>query len=225
MGEYVAVLGIDTTTVVATAAVVEDGRLLAEVVLGVQRNHAERILPAIDLVLRESGKALEQITRIAVSVGPGSFTGQRIGLSLAKGLAEGLGIQLVPISTLRVLAEQLSMFTGIVIPLLDAQRGQYYCAVFRASVGGLEQLVMDQALDFAALTDLLGSFSEPIRVTGEAASQVAATLNLELASPALRVPRASTLAHIAEHMDSVDPRLVVPNYIRPSSAQPKKGCE
>ena len=147
MGEYMAILALDTTTVVATAAIVRQGKVLAEVALGVQRNHAERILPAIDLVLREAGVKPAQLECIAVCIGPGSFTGQRIGLSLAKGMAEGLGIRLVPVSTLKLLAEQLSVFEGIVVPLLDAQRGEYYGAVFRSRSGVVERLVDDQALD------------------------------------------------------------------------------
>jgi len=168
MGEYVAILALDTTTVVATTAIVKHGQVLAEVTLGVQRNHAERILPAIDLVLREAGLKPIELTHIAVAIGPGSFTGQRIGLSLAKGFAEGLSIPLVPISTLRLLAEQLSVFEGIVVPLLDAQRNQYYGAVFRSLGGVVEQLEEDQAFDQADLLPLLGPHSgEALILTGK----------------------------------------------------------
>lgn len=226
MGEYVAILALDTTTVVATAAIVRDGKVLAEVALGVQRNHAERILPAIDLVMREAGVKPSQLESVAVCIGPGSFTGQRIGLSLAKGLAEGLGIPLVPVSTLKLLAEQLSMFEGIIVPLLDAQRSEYYGAVFRGRSGVVERLSEDQAIGQDELQSLVSSYNgEPLMLTGEAAEEAGLRYGLRVAPSPWRVPRASVLGLLAEGIQGADPKTVVPNYIRSSSAKPRKSGE
>lgn len=221
-----AILALDTTTVVATAAIVKGGKVLAEVGLGVQRNHAERILPAIDLVMREAGIKPSDLESIAVCIGPGSFTGQRIGLSLAKGLAEGLGIPLVPISTLKLLAEQLSMFEGIVVPLLDAQRNEYYGAIFRGRSGVVERLSEDQAIGQDELQSLVSSYcGEPLVLTGEAAEEAGLRYSLRVAPSPWRVPRASVLGLLAERIQGVDPKTVVPNYIRSSSATPRKSGE
>ncbi|MBS3951228.1 MAG: tRNA (adenosine(37)-N6)-threonylcarbamoyltransferase complex dimerization subunit type 1 TsaB [Peptococcaceae bacterium] len=221
-----AILALDTTTVVATAAIVRQGYVLAEVALGVQRNHAERILPAIDFIMREAGLKPSQLARVAVCIGPGSFTGQRIGLSLAKGLAEGLGIPLVPVSTLKLLAEQLSMFEGIVVPLLDAQRNEYYGAVFRSRGGVVERLVADQTFNRQELGSLLSNYSgEPVMLTGEAAEEAGLKQSLRVAPPPWRMPRASVLGLLAENTQGVDSKAVIPNYIRSSSAKPRKNGE
>lgn len=226
MGEYVAILALDTTTVVATAAVVRQSQVLAEIALGVQRNHAERILPAIDLVLREAGVKPAQLDSIAVCIGPGSFTGQRIGLSLAKGLAEGLGIPIIPVSTLRLLAEQLSIFEGIVVPLLDAQRSEYYGAVFRSRHGVVERLVADHAINRDELNTLLSNYAgESLILTGEAAEEAGLRYDVRVATPAWRLPRASVLGLFGEKTPGVDPKTVIPNYIRSSSAKPRRSGE
>lgn len=226
MGEFMAVLAIDTTTIVAATAVVKSSKVLAEVSLGVQRNHAERILPTIDLVLREAGIELKHLAKIAVSIGPGSFTGQRIGLSLAKGLAEGLEIPMVPVSTMHLLALQLSTFEGYIVPLLDAQRQQYYTAVFRSTVGVIDRMEPDQAIEQSDLAELLHAYlGQQIILTGEAAPHAGAANNIRVAPSELLMPRAGVLGIFAESSAGVEPQVVVPNYIRPSSAKPRKGCE
>jgi len=220
-----AVLAIDTTTTVAAVAVIHQGQVLSEVTLGVQRNHAARILPAIDMIMRESGVTLQELSHLAVSVGPGSFTGQRIGLSLAKGMAEGLGIKIVPVSTLRLLAEQLSTHNGVIVPLLDAQREQYYMGVFVSRDGLVSQMADDQAVHTGELMAHLEGYDvNSIMLTGEAATIASKQYGLKIAPAFLRIPRASVLGLMTEASAGTDPKVIAPNYIRPSSAKPSKGC-
>lgn len=219
------ILSIDTTTKVATVAVVELNTVLSEVSLGVQRNHAERILPAVDYALREAGVKRESLVSIAVGSGPGSFTGLRIGMSLAKGLAEGLGIPLVPVSTLEVLASQCRLYSGYVIPLLDAQREQFYTGVFRISLSEVQRVTEDQVVGKAEFSVWISSFADaPCVLTGEAGPETASLHGLRCAPSELLMPRASTLGLLAVGRSGVDPRRALPNYIRSSSAQPRKGC-
>jgi tRNA threonylcarbamoyladenosine biosynthesis protein TsaB len=124
------VLGIEAATPMAGAAVVEDGRILAETVLDVHRAPAERLLGQVERVLEESATALSELAAIAVSVGPGSFTGIRVGISTARGLAGGSGVRLVGVPTLESLAAPLMVTGAPVLAALDARRHEVYYAVF-----------------------------------------------------------------------------------------------
>ncbi|MDP3487587.1 MAG: hypothetical protein Q8S19_06615, partial [Bacillota bacterium] len=117
-------------------------------------------------------------------------------------------------------------FEGIVVPLLDAQRSEYYGAVFRSRLGVVERLVADQAFDQDDLKSVVSSYSgEPLVLTGEAAEEAGLRHSLRAAPSAWRTPRASVLGLLAEKIEGVDPKTVVPNYIRSFSAMPRKSGE
>jgi tRNA threonylcarbamoyladenosine biosynthesis protein TsaB len=165
------ILGLDTSTSVASVAISEDGRIVAEDFYprqgtaersGAKSNHAEIILPLIDSVLQRAGIGLNNVAGIAASIGPGSFTGVRIGLSTVKGLAYGTGMPAVGISTLQAIAARVAGFEGIVCPILDARKGEVYAAVFRKDGDQLERLAED------ALMPIL-SFLKELRGVGKAA--------------------------------------------------------
>lgn len=136
----VSVLAIETATTVCAAAVVSGGRILAEASLREKYVHAERLMTQIDGVLRQSGIMLDRLDGIAVSIGPGSFTGLRIGLSVAKGLAFASGKRLVAVSTLQALAQR-AIDEGFVeenasiLAALDVRRNEVYCRWFKAIAG------------------------------------------------------------------------------------------
>ncbi len=159
------ILGLDTSISVASVAINEDGRIVAEDFYprqgtaagsGAKSNHAEIILPLIDSVLQRAGIGFTDLTGIAVSIGPGSFTGVRIGLSTTKGLAYGTGMPAVGISTLQAIAARVAGFEGMVCSILDARKGEVYAAVFRKHGNQLERLTED------ALMPIL-SFLEELR--------------------------------------------------------------
>ena len=159
------ILGLDTSISVASVAINEDGRIVAEDFYprqgtadgsGAKSNHAEIILPLIDSVLQRAGIGFTDVTGIAVSIGPGSFTGVRIGLSTTKGLAYGTGMPAVGISTLQAIAARVAGFEGMVCSILDARKGEVYAAVFRKHGNQLERLTED------ALMPIL-SFLEELR--------------------------------------------------------------
>ena len=165
------ILGLDTSISVASVAISEDGRLVAEDFYprrgnaegsGAKSNHAEIIVPLVDSVLRRAGIELSDIAGIAVSIGPGSFTGVRIGLSTVKGFAYGTGVPAVGISTLQAMAARVAAFEGRVCPILDARKGEVYTALFRKQGKQLERLTQD------ALMPLL-SFLEELRGLGNPA--------------------------------------------------------
>jgi len=124
------ILAIDTTGVAASAAVVREGKLLAEDVLNYKLTHSQTIMPLVDDVLKKTETDLKTIDYIACSEGPGSFTGLRIGAATAKGLALGLGKKIVTVPTLDVLAYNIFGTENIICPIMDARRSQVYSAFY-----------------------------------------------------------------------------------------------
>ena len=166
------ILGLDTSTSVASVAISEDGRIVAEDFYPRQgtaersvakSNHAEIILPLIDSVLQRAGMGWSEVTGIAVSIGPGSFTGVRIGLSTVKGLAYGTGMPAAGISTLQAIAARVAGFEGIVCPILDARKGEVYASVFRKHGNQLERLTEDALMPILSFLRELRGLGKTVR--------------------------------------------------------------
>ncbi len=165
------ILGLDTSISVASVAISEDGHIVAEDFYprqgtvensGAKGNHAEIILPLIDSVMQRARIGLTDVAGIAVSIGPGSFTGVRIALSTVKGLAYGTGMPAIGISTLEAIAARVAGFDGMVCPILDARKGEVYGAVFRKHGNQFKRLTED------GLMSIL-SFLEELRGLGKTA--------------------------------------------------------
>lgn len=163
------ILAFDSTAVTASVAVTAD-----ETTLGVARvnhglTHSELLLPTAEAMLNASGIKLDDIDLFACTVGPGSFTGVRIGTATVKGLAFGRGKPCVGVSTLEALAEGLSPLPGILIGVMDARRAQVYCGIFTVQEGKLICLAKDRAM---ALSDLVAEVllnypDQEIRLAGD----------------------------------------------------------
>ena len=220
-----AVLALDTSTVVATAAVVSDGAILSELTWSIPRSHSEKILPAIDTVLHLADVSIRDVSLIAVTLGPGSFTGLRIGISLAKGLAEGIGARIAGISTLQLLAMQSRLHKGSIVPVLCAQRGQYYASLFTGNGSHVQRVLPDRVVDPDVLWSWVENQAVDAVLTGEGASELGRKYGLHVAPAELRLPRAGLLGLMTEAEAGLDPGEIVPNYVRSSSAKPRKGAE
>ncbi len=125
------ILGIETSTMTGSVALMDEERLIAEYTLNLKETHTSRLMPAIDKVLKDASLTIQDLDGIAVSLGPGSFTGLRIGIATAKGLAQGLNIPVVGIPTLDGLAFNLSHCKDLICPILDARKGEVYCALYK----------------------------------------------------------------------------------------------
>ena len=159
------VLGIDTATTFASAALVEDDDLIVEEVcdnptasqsgtlLRAKRNHAEIILPLVESILSKARITAADLSGIAVSIGPGSFTGLRIGLATVKGIAYDRRLPVVGISTLLANAARVTGFDGLICSLLDARKGEVYFAMFRRSSESLSRLASEAVMSIAAAID------------------------------------------------------------------------
>ena len=138
MDAHLYTLGINAASEGFGVALAGPDGLLAETVMKSGMQHSERLLPEIQHLMASSGLAVDALGAIAVTIGPGSFTSIRIGLSTAKGLCLALGIPLVPVSSLLATAAQLPFAEYPVVTWLDAKRRQIYAATFDTSQGTLE---------------------------------------------------------------------------------------
>lgn len=161
------ILNIETATKNCSVALAKNGKVISMREVSDQGySHAEKLHVFIDEVIKESGKKLSELDAIAVSQGPGSYTGLRIGVSAAKGLCYALGKPLIALETLEVLARQAKVEQGLIIPMLDARRMEVYSAVFDTSykvVRGIEAQIIEE--------DAFSSYEEPICFLGDGAEK------------------------------------------------------
>ena len=142
------VLGIESASMVASIAMVEEGNLIAEYTVNHKKTHSQTLLPMIDEIVRMTEANLDEIDGIAISAGPGSFTGLRIGSATAKGLGLALNKPLLHIPTLDAMAWQLWGSDGLICPIMDARRGQVYGGAYDCSSEELpKEVIPADALD------------------------------------------------------------------------------
>lgn len=166
------ILGIECCTKACSAALYEDGKITASFSLNGTLTHSQTLLPIIKNMMNLADKSLADIDYIAVTVGPGSFTGIRIGLATAKGIAHGSDIPLIGISSLEALCYNVSGFEGIICPCLDARRQQVYNGLFEYKDGSLFRLTEDRALSVEDLKKDLKKYDKPVMLLGDGASLV-----------------------------------------------------
>ncbi len=232
------ILAIDSATPVAGVALLDNGILIKEEFSNYKKNHSETLMPMLDRVLRETDRKLQDIDTLAVTIGPGSFTGLRIGLALVKGLAMAAGVPIVGISTLEVLAYNVCDSQALVCPLLDARKNEVYCG-FYVTDGGIPrrraedaacspQVFIERALEVAEDNGI-----KNIVLLGEGFYPYAEKFikdlgtRLKLAEAHLMLPRASALAALAMPRalknEFDEPLGLKPYYIRLSEAEYRLG--
>ncbi|MDY6826549.1 MAG: tRNA (adenosine(37)-N6)-threonylcarbamoyltransferase complex dimerization subunit type 1 TsaB [Bacillota bacterium] len=226
------ILGLDTTTLSCSVALLQDDRLLAEMTTSIKKTHSERLMPMLDTLLKEAGLEREELQAVAAAAGPGSFTGLRIGVSTARALAQGLGIPAVPVCTLEALAEAAISPGALICPLLDARRSQVYSALYRRSPEEpypLETLLEPQALALDELAKALRSCDGPVIFLGEGLHSYTNALREALPGQAViapapyRVCRAALVACRARLILQKDPEApyekLLPIYLRRPEAE------
>ena len=161
------ILAIDTSAIVGSVALTEDETLIGQYTINNGNTHSETLLPMVESLLSLSGIGADEIGLFAVSNGPGSFTGVRIGVASIKGLAFGSGKPCVGVSTLEALAYNLIGFEGILCPVMNARRSQVYNALFECRGGKLTRLTPDRALSIAELDEELSKLDSPFYLTGD----------------------------------------------------------
>lgn len=220
------VVGIETSTLVGGVALLDDDTLVAEYTLNVSQTHSERLLAALDRILAATRSGLDEVDGLAVAVGPGSFTGLRIGLATAKGLALATGRPLVGVPTLDALARAFPFAQHPVCPILDAKKGEVYASLYRTDRGEVERL-----WDYLALPpgELCRRLPGSVIFVGDGVAAFRELLERELgadalfAPPSRRVPSAGAVAELGLRAlragRAQDPAALTPLYIRPSEAE------
>jgi tRNA threonylcarbamoyladenosine biosynthesis protein TsaB len=220
------VLGIETATSRGGIALCRNGEVLGELLLDNPRSHSERLLPAIEVLLRTVSLGVENLAAVSVSAGPGSFTGLRIGVAAAKGLAFSRGIPLYGISSLRVLAANASPGTKSVCAVIDARRGEVFSGLFRATPAGPRRAGAER---ISRPEDLAADLPPGTLVLGQPPSSLSDLLKKRrkdgiVRAPAYQnIPRAAVVAVEGEALLRArrpsETESLVPFYLRPSDAE------
>lgn len=162
------ILGIDAATQVAGVGIVDETKVIAEGWLNTGKTHSQRLLPLLDSLLQNSQITWDDIHGLAVTVGPGSFTGLRIGLATVQGLAQVLRKPVAGIVSLDALAENVAGVSGLVCPILDARKNEVYTALYRSEEDRMIRLSPYQAINPEVLLKELVSLDEKVTFLGDA---------------------------------------------------------
>ena len=222
------ILAFETSAKAASAALLEDGRLLGESYQNTGLTHSQTLMVMAENLMNQCGKTVADVTAVAVAAGPGSFTGVRIGVAAAKGFAWGREIPCYGVSTLEAMALSLGAYQGYVCPVMDARRSQVYNALFYVNRGVLERVAEDRAIALEQLKQALAPLTEPVFLVGDGSSLTYKTLSGDI--PNLVLPpehrmhqRAVGVALLAAQKQAAgepgDGAALIPNYLRLSQAE------
>ena len=220
------ILAVDTATKSCSVAVIDEDSLLAESTTVTDQTHTRHLLNIIDTVIGKAGLKITQLDGFAVSIGPGSFTGLRIGISSIKGLAFSLNKPVVGVSSLETLAFQCKQSPYLICSVIDARKQEVYFCRYRDVKGGLKKEGPDRV---AAPTEAVRGIREPCLFVGNGAKlyqELIVTELGELAHFAAEIQhtiQASAIARLSlfrfKRQETDDVRLLVPHYIRKSDAE------
>ena len=222
------ILAIDTASSTSSVAVAHEGKLLAEVTVEAGHTHSETLLSHIEGALAFSGVEKSALCGVAVSIGPGSFTGLRIGLATAKALAYGLGIPLVGVSTLTALALAFPVPGVYTLALMDAQKGNAYAGLYEWRGDGLHEVRPVHVAPLAEAIAAAAAMGRQVLITGELVQKKRDRLgdlpeNVTLAPAHLLAAHASHVARLGLSRltlgESDDLMTLEPFYIRRSEAE------
>lgn len=215
------ILGIDSSAISVGCAITDGEKIIAEEYLNTRHTHSETLLPMIKGVLGKVGIALADLECIAVSGGPGSFTGLRIGLSCVKGLCDGAGVPCVSVSTLEAAAYNFVQIDGFICVCMDARCKQVYNSLFRSKNGIITRICEDRAISVESLSEELCDIRERIFLAGDGAELMHEYTSGKyfLAPPLLRFQRGSGVCFAAKNKQQIPCDTVMPTYLRLPQAE------
>ncbi|EDW21813.1 tRNA (adenosine(37)-N6)-threonylcarbamoyltransferase complex dimerization subunit type 1 TsaB [Bacillus pumilus] len=221
------ILAIDTSNHTLGIALVKDSTVIGESITYLKKNHSVRAMPTVEALMIECGVAPSELSKIVVAKGPGSYTGVRIGVTIAKTLAWTLSIPISAVSSLETLAANGQYFDGWISPLFDARRGQVYTGLYTFKEGKIKEIKPDQNI---LLTDWLHELKQtekPVLFLGQDVHLHEESIRSILgetaviAEGAFHNPRPSMLAFLGTDRPAEDVHQLVPNYIRLAEAEVK----
>lgn len=219
------ILAVDTSSNVASAAIVDDNKLVCECVLNNKLTHSQTLMPMIDKVFKKSELTPQDVDVFAVSNGPGSFTGLRIGVTTIKGLAHATGKPVCGVNTLEALAHNLPFCPYIISPIMDARREQVYNAFYKWENGGLKEVTEPRAISLDDCLDELLKLGERVVFLGDGVAVFRDKIKDTLKEQALFAPqlactaRAACVAEAAKNKETINYGELAPLYLRKSQAE------
>jgi len=221
------ILALDTSSQAASCAILRDGALAGEFFVNIGLTHSQTALPMVEKLLEQTMSTPGDIDVFAVTTGPGSFTGLRIGISAVKGMAMATGKPCAGVPTLAALAAGAEPFQGYICPVMDARRGQVYTAIFESRAHELHRIRRDEALSIEALGTELAGLPSSVLLVGDGAKLCYEALgkpaHLCLAPERFRHQRASAVGAIAHEMacggQLVSAAELAPVYLRLPQAE------
>ena len=221
-------LGIDTATLVSGVALADNEKVVAELIIQNKKTHSELLMPHLKQLFDMARVDKSVVSGIAVSIGPGSFTGLRIGLATAKTIAYAWKVPIVGVPTLAAQAYACPVPGVFLCSLLDAQKGNVYQALYEWDGYDLCEITAPRVVDCAELLAELKKLAKPVIMLGEGAQMFSGEIAqvgrpLYMAEPHVLISRASSVALRGRHMFMQgikhDPMTLEPNYIRRSEAE------
>ena len=219
------ILAIDSTAIVASVALCDDEKLIALYTVNNGNTHSETLLPMVESILKEAKLTPADIELFAVSNGPGSFTGVRIGCATIKGLAFGRNVPCIGVSTLEALAYNLKGSDGILCPVMNARRNQVYNALFKFEGDKLVRLCEDRAIAISELAEEINK-EDKVYLSGDGVSITASAISadkLGFTHPVMTHQNAYSIAMCAleafrsgNYVSDIE---LAPTYLRPSQAE------
>ncbi len=223
------ILAIDSSSLVASVAIADEENIVAEYTVNLKKTHSQTLLPMIQEIFEMTGLSQKELQAIAVTEGPGSFTGLRIGAATAKGLALALNIPMVGISTLRVMANNYNHCNKLVCPIMDARRNQVYTGIYDCSEEEPVTIFEDCAITIEALMKELTTINREVIFVGDGIPAFREVLDSELmvkhyyAKHNFNRQQASSLAALAavmvEKNEVISSDAFAPKYFRLSQAE------
>jgi tRNA threonylcarbamoyladenosine biosynthesis protein TsaB len=223
------VLGIDTSTSCGSVGLIDEESIIAEYLLNIPVTHSERLLVTIERLLKETHLAVGDLDGWAISLGPGSFTGLRIGVSTVKGLALATRKPVAGVSTLDILANQIPFTPYLICPILDARKGEVYASFYRYGEGN----ELKRESDYLAIKpqDLIKKIRERVIFIGDGVRTHGDYLRKILQSLAIFAPHSLNFLHgsgvarlgleLLRKGEDLDLATFTPLYVRPSDAEIK----
>ena len=216
------ILGVDTSTPIGSVGLIDGERFVAEHTLSIVKAHSSRLMPAIDQILKWGDLTVHDLDACAVGIGPGSFTGIRIGVGTIKSLCYALKKPIIGISTLEAIAYNLRYTEKLICPILDARKDEVYGALFR----GAQNLLRKSEDLCVPIESLLSQIDGDVMFVGDGLRRYAPVVqeqfgkDVSLADPIFNVPRGTSIARIGYDRllngQSGDYFSLTPNYVRDS---------
>ena len=221
------ILSIECSASPASVAIIDDGKIIASSFVNIKLTHSQTLMPMIEATLKSATLSVSDIKGISVSAGPGSFTGVRIGISIAKGLATPNNLPCVPVSTLQSMAYMFLSEDVTVCPVMDARCNQIYNALFKVKNGKVERLCEDRAILIDQLIEELKSISGKIVICGDGSDLFAGLIkdfdNIKIPSENLKYQSAVGVGLMSYDSfvngNTVPPESLVPIYLRLPQAE------